>query len=109
MVLEIKALNLVNTALARIRADINPGVTPNSDAPFIATLQNLAGSIMMACIVIAVIALVVATVFFIMGKIGGNSRAQEVGFMAMVWVIAGAAIIGSASGLVAWGSGLQLS
>lgn len=109
MALEYKAMNLVNTALARIPADINPGVTPNSDAPFIPTLQNLAGSIMMACIVIAVIALIIGAVLFIMGKIGGNGRAQDVGFMVMVWVLVGAAVIGSASGLVAWGSGLQLS
>lgn len=91
------------------RMEIDPKVRPNSDAPFIATLQNLAGSIVTACIVIAVIALVVGAILFVVGKIGGAGRAQEVGFMVIIWVIVGAAIIGSASGLVKWGSGISLS
>lgn len=102
-------MNLVFAAMLNPRFDINPDVRPNSNAPFIATLRDIAGSIMLAAIIIAVIAMIVGAILFVFGKIGGNGRAQDVGFMVIIWVLVGAAVIGSASGLVAWGSGLSLS
>lgn len=102
-------MNLLYSAVLIPLAKINPGVKPNSNAPFIKTLQDIAGSIAMASAIIAVIALIVGAVLFVFGKIGGNGRAQDVGFMVVVWVLVGAAIIGSASGLVSWGSSLTLA
>lgn len=92
-----------------IAATVNPNVKPNNNAPFLSTLRDLAGSLVMGCLIVCVIAIVVGAAMFAIGKIGGNGRATDVGFMVCVWVLVAAAIIGSASGLVMWGSGWRLA
>lgn len=88
---------------------IDPGVTANSNAPFLAQLRSIAGIILVASIILVVIALIVGTVLLVFSKITHNSRGQEVGLPIVGWCLLGAAIIGSASGLVMWGSGFTLS
>lgn len=103
------ALASISAGAVSIMAKTDPNVTPNNNAPFLATLRDLAGSIVMACLILAVIAMVCGAAAFAIGKIGGNGRATEVGFTVCVWVLVAAAVIGSASGLIFWGSGLKVA
>lgn len=85
----------------------DPKVTPNSGGvPWNAKLSPIAGGIMVTCLILCVVALVCAAAAFVFGKVGGNSRAAEVSIAAFPWILVGAAVMGAASGLIAWGSTL---
>lgn len=68
-------------------------------------LNELSGGILVTCLTLAVVALVLAATAFIYGKVGNNSKVAEVGISAFPWLLVGAAVMGSASWVVAWGSG----
>jgi hypothetical protein len=65
-------------------------------------LRDIAGQIMMTCIILLAIVLIMGVVLLVAGKLGSMSSAQSTGFMILVWGLLGAAVIGSVSGLVFW-------
>lgn len=85
----------------------DPGVEPNSEGvPWNGKLSTIAGGIVVTCLILAVVGLVCAAAAFIFGKVGGNSRAAEISIAAFPWILLGAAVMGAASGLIAWATGL---
>lgn len=88
---------------------IDPGVTANSNAPWLPALRDVAGMVMVTGLVIAVIILIIGVVLAIGGKLGGMQSAQSTGWMILVWGLIGAAAIGSISGLVFWATSIQLA
>lgn len=67
-------------------------------------MDKLSGGILVTCLILAVVALLLAAVAFVYGKVGGNAKAAEIGIEAFPWLLFGAAVMGSASWVVAWGS-----
>lgn len=108
MVLAYKAMNVMDDAVASLPFRIDPNVKPNSNAPFVKTIQDIAGIAMFVCVVLLVIAFAVGAVMWVYGKIMTNGRAQEVGVAVLMWTVIGAACVGSAPGLIKWGTGLDL-
>lgn len=101
--------NIVN-AVGQIHAEsYDPAVTANGNAPWMGTLRDIAGFVMATCIVILVMLLIVGAVLLVMGKLSHHGGAQGVGVTVLIWALVGAAIIGSASGLVFWFTSLSLA
>ncbi|MHA7170040.1 hypothetical protein ACX801_17995 [Arthrobacter bambusae] len=88
---------------------IDPGVKPNSTAPWMPALRDVAGMVMVTAIVIAVIIIIIGVVLAIAGKLGAMQTAQSAGWMILVWGLIGAAVIGGVSGLVLWATTIQLA
>lgn len=95
-------------ALSLLLPAVDPGVTPNENFPIIRVLRDLAGSFVTIMIVICVVALVAGTGLLIFAKATGSSRVSDRTSGAVVWVLVGAMVIGSASGLIAWFSALPI-
>jgi cytochrome c oxidase assembly factor CtaG len=75
-------------------ADIVPGLT------------DFVGMVLMGAIVLAVVAVIIGALLWAAGRVWGKTDAIEKGFR-LAWLTAlGAAILGSLSGLVTWGSDL---
>lgn len=109
MVLVYKAMNFVGEVSAQLPLQkINPNVKPNSNAPMVKTLQELAGIVVFIAVIALVVALVIGAVMWAFGKIQGNGRAQDVGVTVLMWTLIAAAVVGSATGLITWSTGLNL-
>ena len=87
----------------------DPGVKPNGSAPWMETLRNIAGMIAATCLVALVILLVVGVILIVTGKMSHHGGAQGAGVGLFIWGLAGAAVIGSISGLVFWFSNMSIS
>ncbi|HCB60007.1 MAG TPA: hypothetical protein DIT15_02035 [Arthrobacter bacterium] len=96
-------MSISTELLASVPAEgIDPKVTANNTAPWLPVLRDIAGQIMMTCIILLAIVLIIGVVLLVAGKLGSMSSAQSTGFMILVWGLLGAAVIGSVSGLVFW-------
>ena len=87
---------------------IDPKVTPNDNLPFISTVRDIVGGVLTLGVVVSVAALVVAAIILVWGKVSKSSMAAQVGTSVLLWVLVGASIIGSASGLIAWAADIKL-
>lgn len=88
---------------------VDPNVKPNNDFfPFMGTLRDAAGGIMSVAIVISVILFVTAAVMLVISKISKSQSMAGVSTTVLIWVVAAAALIGGASGLISWATGLKL-
>jgi hypothetical protein len=96
-------MSVLTELLVSVPAEgIDPKVTANNTAPWLPVLRDIAGGVMVTCIVLLVIVLIIGVVLLVAGKLGSMSGAQSTGFMILVWGLLGAAVIGSVSGLVFW-------
>lgn len=88
---------------------IDPGVKANNTAPWMTALRDVAGMVMVSAIVIAVIIVIIGIVLAIAGKLGQMQSAQSAGWMILVWGLVGAAVIGSVSGFIMWGTTISIA
>ena len=96
-------MSVLKSVFTSVAAEgIDPKVTANNTAPWLPVLRDIAGQIMMTCIILLAIVLIMGVVLLVAGKLGSMSSAQSTGFMILVWGLLGAAVIGSVSGLVFW-------
>ncbi|AOT06061.1 hypothetical protein ASPU41_21715 (plasmid) [Arthrobacter sp. U41] len=96
-------MSVLKSVFTSVAAEgIDPKVTANNTAPWLPVLRDIAGGVMVTCIVLLVIVLIIGVVLLVAGKLGSMSGAQSTGFMILVWGLLGAAVIGSVSGLVFW-------
>lgn len=103
-------MSVLMSALQAIPVEaIDPNVKANNNAPWLTVVRDIAGGILMTCIVVIVIILAVGLVMAIAGKLAGMASAQSAGFMILVWGLVGAAGLGSISGLVFWATGNNLA
>lgn len=84
------------------------GVEPTYDAPWMGLLNDGAGWVLGTLLVVVVVLLAVGALMWIAGKLGGSSRAQDVGITILLWTVLGAIVIGGAGGLISWAAGLDL-
>lgn len=101
--------NLLLKALLPLNDQIDPKVTPNGNAPWMPALRDVAGMILVTCIVLLVIVLIVGVALAVSGKLTQMHQAQSAGWMIILWSLIGAAAMGSASGLVFWGTSITLA
>ncbi|WP_421082806.1 hypothetical protein [Rothia nasimurium] len=86
----------------------DPGVTPNSDAPWYAWLQGFTGSIVGTLILVSVAILAIGVAIALIGRAVSNSTAQKVGIGGVLIGIIGVVILGSISALVFWATGQSI-
>jgi hypothetical protein len=103
-------MNILTAVMTAVPSEaIDPGVKANANAPWLPLLRNIAGMLLVTCVIILVAVLVVGVVLWVGGKLASMSSAQSTGFMIMVWGLLGAAVIGSVSGLVYWATSQSLA
>ncbi|MGM7670248.1 hypothetical protein [Microbacterium sp. A93] len=96
------------TDLAVVAQGYNPGISPNFNAPWMPSLQNIGGMVMATAIVVLGIVLVLGAVLWAAGKLGAGPNAQGAGLKVLLYGTLGAVIIGSAGGIIAWATGVPL-
>ncbi|ROZ61628.1 hypothetical protein EDL96_12795 [Kocuria soli] len=95
----------VQTAAVNISAQsFDPGVTVQSDAPFLEPLRTAAGWGMALGLVFVVIIVVVGGVLIATGKVTNTPGNQSKGFMVVLFSLIGAAVIAGASAVVFFGT-----
>lgn len=105
------AVTTVQAAAVNVFAQggFDPGVTVQSDAPFLPALRDVAGWGMALGLVFIVLIIVVGGVLISTGKITNTPGNQSKGFMVLLFGLVGAAVVASASGLVLFGTGIGLT
>lgn len=104
------AVTTVQAAAANVFAQgFDPGVTVQSDAPFLPALRDVAGWGMALGLVFLVLIIVVGGVLIGMGKISNTPGNQSKGFMVLLFGLIGAAVVAGASGIVFFGTGIGLT
>lgn len=90
----------VNGSGELVAQSFDPGVTVQSDAPFIEPLRTAAGWGIALGIVFMVIIVIIGAILLGLGKISNTPGNQSKGAMVILWSLISAAIIAGASGLV---------
>lgn len=90
----------VNRAGELTAQSFDPGVTVQSDAPFIEPMRTAAGWGMALGLVFLVIIVIIGAIMLGLGKISNTPGNQSKGAMVILWSLISSAIIAGASGLV---------
>lgn len=90
----------VNRAGELTAQSFDPGVTVQSDAPFIEPLRTAAGWGIALGIVFMVLTVIIGAILLAVGKISNTPGNQSNGFKVIMWSLICSAIIAGASGLV---------
>lgn len=96
----IKTANAASSVLEA--GGFDPGVSPNSDAPWTATLRKLSGSFVGSLLIASVVILAVGVVVALIGKAAGSTKAQQIGIGGLIVGLIGVVVLGSINGLVYW-------
>ncbi|SEB30139.1 hypothetical protein [Arthrobacter woluwensis] len=100
----------LTSALAKLPIEkIDPGVTANDKAPWMPTLRDVIGMGLVTGIVIVVGCVIVGAVLALTGKLGQMQQASSVGYKVLIIALFTGAVLGSASALIAWSTGLKLA
>lgn len=112
-VLTTQATNLktaaINASGSLSAQSFDPGVTVQSDAPFLPALRTAAGWAMALGIVFTVIIVIIGGVLISLGKVSNTPGNQSRGFMVLLFSLIGAAVIAGASAIVFFGTTIALS
>lgn len=95
-------------ASAVLAESFDPGVRPNSDAPWFSWFQNFTGSIVGTLIIAAVLLLAIGITIALIGRAVSNQTAQKVGIGGIIIGGVGVVLLGGISGLVFWLTGQSL-
>lgn len=107
--LTTQAINLQSGAMNIMTQEFDPGVTVQSDAPFLPALRTAAGWAMALGLVFTVIIVIIGGVLISLGKVSNTPNNQSKGFMVLLFSLIGAAVIAGASALVYFGTSIALS
>ncbi|TFI02170.1 hypothetical protein E4P34_03290 [Kocuria rhizophila] len=103
-----KALMLSNQAVQITSETVDPGVTFDYSAPWLASLRSVAGMIGATVVVVLFIGGVVSIGFLAFGKLSKSEQAFSKGLWGLLLTVISAALLGSLAGLISWGAGLPL-
>lgn len=107
--LTTQAINLQSAAMNIMTQEFDPGVTVQSDAPFLPALRTAAGWAMALGLVFTVIIVIIGGVLISLGKVSNTPGNQSRGFMVLLFSLIGAAVIAGASAIVYFGTSIALS
>lgn len=96
------------TTLTVLAQGYDPGITPNFNAPWMPSLQNVGGMVTATAIVLLAVVVVVGAVVWVAGKLSNTGGAQNAGISILLWGVVAAVIIGSTGGIIAWATGIPL-
>ena len=89
-------------------AGYDPGISPQFDAPWMGQLQDLFGQIGGTAIIVCVLGVFITAIVWAVSKAVGSQAGQTVGGIGFLVAVGAAVLIGSASGLIQWASGINL-
>ncbi len=102
------AISHATAVLGAVPSKIDPGVKVNwTFFPFMSTLKNATGGVLAVVLVLAVLAMIVSGLVLAWAKISGSGRVSDKGASVLLWVLVGAAIVASASPIIAWVTGID--
>ncbi|WP_157085745.1 hypothetical protein [Devriesea agamarum] len=88
---------------------VDPGVKIDSGFwPFTKIFQQSVGGLLFILIIASVATFAISGVMLAVAKLSNSQKVANVSTTILGWTLLGAAVVGSASGLVAWASGLKL-
>lgn len=105
----LEQLNVFTNGVLMAQEGTGPeSIEPDYSGPWMGLLNDIGGWVVGTVIVVGVVLLVIAAIMVAGSKSTGMSRGQEVGVTAMLWVGGIMAVVGSAGGIIAWATGLDL-
>lgn len=103
-------LTNVKAAAVNLSAEsFDPGVSINSDAPFLPALRDVAGWAMAIGLVLIVMIVVAGGVLIATGYLSTAPGQKTKGFWVLLFSLIGAAVIAGAGAWVRFGSGIDVS
>lgn len=103
-----EAASMASSTVTVFSQSFDPGVTPQSDAPFLPALRTVAGWGMVLGLVFLVAVTVIGGVLIGTGKIVNTPGNQSKGFLTVLFALIGAAVIAGASSIVFFGTTIVL-
>jgi hypothetical protein len=81
---------------------VDPGITPNTNFPFLESLKQIGGGILVGAFIVIAIVAIVGAAMLLAGKLSQSSRLASGGGMILLWTGPVAAILGGINGYILW-------
>jgi len=102
-------MNLQTMGITPTSGEFRPeDIEPDYSAPWMGLLGDGVGWLVGTFLIVIGALLAVGVLIWLAGKLGGSSRAQDVGVTFVLWVVIGAIVLGGIGGIIAWASGLDV-
>ncbi|WP_157875298.1 hypothetical protein [Arthrobacter sp. PAMC 25486] len=85
-----------------LAAPVDPGITPNTTFPFLESLKEIGGGILVGAFIIIAIVAILGAAMLLAGKLSQSSRLASGGGMILLWTGPVAAILGGINGYILW-------
>ncbi|GAA2238745.1 hypothetical protein GCM10010401_08780 [Rarobacter faecitabidus] len=97
------------TVKAIVLADkIDPGIKPNTTGiPGVSKMQSMSGAIQTGAVVAATVILIIGLVMLLVAKTSKSNQVAGVSTSVIGWAIFIASLIGGASAIMKWGTGID--
>ncbi len=83
-------------------AAVDPGITPNTNFPFLESLKQIGGGILVGAFIVITIVAIIGAAMLLAGKLSQSSRLASGGGMILLWTGPVAAILGGINGYILW-------
>ena len=83
-------------------AAVDPGITPNANFPFLESLKQIGGGILVGAFIVIAIVAIMGAAMLLAGKLSQSSRLASGGGMILLWTGPVAAILGGINGYILW-------
>jgi hypothetical protein len=83
-------------------AAVDPGITPNASFPFLESLKQIGGGILVGAFIIIAIVAIIGAAMLLAGKLSQSSRLASGGGVILLWTGPVAAILGGINGYILW-------
>lgn len=87
---------------------VDPGISPNMDAPWMGFFQLIGGYVLGTCITVVAIILTAGIVMALAGKLTKTQQMQGTGFSIVLYCLLAAVLLGSVTALISWATGIPL-
>lgn len=85
-----------------ISAPVDPGIAPNTNFPFLESLKQIGGGVLVGAFIIIAIVAILGAAMLLAGKLSQSSRLASGGGMILLWTGPVAAILGGINGYILW-------
>lgn len=83
-------------------APVDPGIVPNSSFPFLDSLRQIGGGILVGAFIVIAIVAIIGAAMLLAGKLSQSSRLASGGGMILLWTGPIAVILGGINGYILW-------
>ena len=81
---------------------VDPGITPNANFPFLESLKQIGGGILVGAFIVIAIVAIIGAAMLLAGKLSQSSRLASGGGVILLWTGPVAAILGGINGYILW-------